>query len=397
MRHFEFTETEARRNFFEKRVNPLAYIVLGASLVLSFLALSSDPKRFWGIFHTNLLFFLGIAQGGALFYALVKATKGYWSIPILRVIPYSILLLPIITILFFVEWIFGGKYIFPYFDPEQIHHHRFGWLSPSFVFTRDAIILIVMNFLSFRLVGYSLSADGLKIPFIPSPQVSPDVAIRRIHLISKIVLVLFVAGYTIFGWDQAMYLDPHWYSTIFGARFFITMHLTYLATLGFINSFLMTKEDFAQKVGKKYLNNVGTLIFGFCIFWSYLFYAELVVTYMGNIPEFSHWYVERMYSPWRTTFWLEIILVFVIPFLTLLHIPIKTNPKILPFIASLILLGLFLRTYDVVYLQIVKSEGPVLGWTEIVVTVGFISLTYIVSKFYLRKVNSFPIYEAQNF
>ncbi|MEM5793578.1 MAG: hypothetical protein QXY45_04480, partial [Candidatus Aenigmatarchaeota archaeon] len=89
--------------------------------------------------------------------------------------------------------------------------------------------------------------------------------------------------------------------------------------------------------------------------------------------------------------------VFVIPFLTLLHIPIKTNPKILPFIASLILLGLFLRTYDVVYFQVVKSDQPVFGWIEFVVIAGFISLTYIVSKFYLYKVSAFPIYESQNF
>lgn len=397
MKHFEFTETEAKRNFFSGTINPLAYIVLGISIVVAFLGLTSDPKRFWGIFHTNLLFFLGIAQGSALFYALVKVTKGYWSVPIIRVIPYGILLLPIVTVLFFIEWIFGGKYIFPYFHPEEIHHHRFGWLSPSFVFTRDAIILLIMNFLSLRLVGYSLATDGLKIPFIPSPNVSPDVAIKKVHSLSKAVLVFFVVGYTVFGWDQAMYLDPHWYSTIFGARFFITMHLTYLATFSFINSYLMTKQEFVEKVGKKYLNNVGTLIFGFCIFWSYLFYAELVVIYMGNIPEFTHWYVDRIYSPWRITFFLEIFLVFVIPFLTLLHIPIKTNPRILPFIASAVLLGLFIRTYDVAYFEIVKSEAPQFGWIELGVTAGFVSLTYIISKFYLSKTNAFPIYEAENF
>lgn len=397
MRHFEFTEEEAKRPIFESGPHPLAFFVFGISLIAVFLGISQDPKRFWGIFHTNLLFFLGIAQGSAVFYALVKVTKGYWSIPVLRLIPYGIYLLPVVVLLFFVEWIFGGKYIFPYFDPEVVHHHRYGWLSPSFVFARDAIFLIIMTFLSLRVVGYSLSADGLKLPFLPSPKVSPDIAIRKVHTLSKIILTLFVAGYTLFGWDQAMYLSPHWYSTIFGARFFITLHLTYLAGLAILNSVLMRRQDFAQKVGKKYLNNVGTLLFGFCIFWAYLFYAELVVTYMGNIPEFSHWYVERMYSPWKTTFWLEVIFVFLIPFLSLLHIPIKTSPWALSFIAFITLIGLFLRNYNIAYFEIVKSEAPVFGLIEIGVTAMFISLAYILIKYYLKNTTTYPIYEAENF
>ncbi len=397
MKHFEFTELEAKKPYFERGINPLAYIVLAVSLFVFAAGISSDPKRFWAIFHTNLLFFLGIAQGSALFYALVKVTKGYWSIPILRVIPFGILLLPIITVLFFIEWAVAGKVIFPYFDHHAIEHHRFGWLSPSFVFARDAIILIVMNFLSLRLISLSFATDSVKPPFIPASQLPPKKAKSKIHFYSVATIIFFVLGYTIFAWDQAMYLDPHWYSTIFGARFFITLHLIYLASLAIINSILMTQDDFRERVGKKYLSNVATLLFGFCIFWSYLFYAELVVTYMGNIPEFTHWYVSRIYSPWGTTFWIEVFFVFVIPFLTLLHIPIKTNPRILPLIALIVLIGLFVRTYDVAYFEIVKSQTPLFGWIELGVTAGFISLTYILSKIYLSKAPRFPIYEAENF
>lgn len=397
MKHFEFTEAEAKRPFFEGGVNPIWYLVLVGSVVVFFIGLSSDPKRTWGIFHTNLLFFLGIGQGSALFYALVKTTRGYWSIPLLRVIPFGIFILPVVSLLFVLEWIFGGHTIFPYFEHEEIDHHRWGWLFPSFVFARDAVILLIMNILSIRLISLSLSTDGVKIPFIPLSRLSPEKARKRIDILSKLFLAFFVVGYTVFGWDQAMNLDPHWYSTIFGARFFITLHLTYLASLAIMNSFLMTKPEFAEKVGKKYLSNIGTLLFGFCIFWTYLFYAELVVTYMGNIPEFSHWYVERMFTAWEPTFWIELFFVFIIPFLTLLHIPIKTNPRILPFITLIVLIGLFMRNYDVAYFEIVKSDSPQFGWIELGVTAGFLSLTYILSKFYLSRVPRYPIYEAENF
>jgi hypothetical protein len=397
MKHFEFTADEAKIPFFEKKINPVAYVLLLLSVIIFFLALSHEPKRLWGIFHTNLLFFLGLAQGGALFYGLVKTTRGYWAIPILRVIPFSILLLPVISILLVIEWIVAGHTIFPYFEPHEIEHHRFGWLSPKFVFGRDFIILLIMNIISLRLVSLSLSLDDIKIPLLPISKKPKEKIESEINLWSKLILVFFIIAYTVIGWDQAMYLDPHWLSTIFGARFFITMHVTYLATLAIINSILMTKAEFKEKVGEKYLLNVGTLLFGFCIFWSYLFYAELVVTYMGNIPEFSHWYVERIYSPWSITFWLEVFFVFVIPFLTLLHIPIKKNPKILPIISLIVLTGLFIRTYDVAYFQIVKSEKPVFGWIEIGITAGFISLAYILSKFYLSRVPRYPIYEAEKF
>ncbi len=397
MKHFEFTEEEAKIPFFEKKINPVAYILLILSVITFFVALSQEPKRLWGIFHTNLLFFLGLAQGSAVFYGLVKTTRGYWSIPILRVIPFSILLLPVISILLVIEWIIAGDKVFPYFDHHEIEHHRFGWLSPKFVFARDFIVLLIMNIVSIRLVSLSLSLDNIKIPLIPLSKKPKEKIENEINFWSKMILIFFIVGYTIIGWDQAMYLDPHWLSTIFGARFFITMHLTYLASLAILNSLLMLDPSFKEKVGEKYLTNVGTLLFGFCIFWSYLFYAELVVTYMGNIPEFSHWYVERIYSPWKTTFWLEIFFVFVIPFLTLLHIPIKKNPKTLLLISSIVLIGLFIRTFDVAYFEITKSEKPVFGWVEIGITAGFISLAYILSKIYLSHSSRYPIYEAENF
>jgi hypothetical protein len=397
MKHFEFTEEEAKIPFFEKKINPIAYVLFFVGAIVFFAGLSQDPKRVWGIFHTNLLFFLGLAQGGAVFYGLVKTTRGYWSIPILRVIPFSILLLPVISVLLIIEWVVAGHTVFPYFEPHEIEHHRFGWLSPKFVFARDFIVLLIMNLISIRLVSLSLSLDDIKIPFLPTSKKPKEKIESEINLWSKLILAFFIVGYTIIGWDQAMYLDPHWLSTIFGVRFFITMHLTYLATLAILNSSLMLKPEFKEKVGEKYLTNVGTLLFGFCIFWSYLFYAELVVIYMGNIPEFTHWYVERIYSPWSTTFWLEVFFVFTIPFLTLLHIPIKSNPKILPIIALIVLAGLFIRTYDVAYLEIVKSEKPIFGWIEIGITAGFISLAYILSKIYLYQVPRYPVYEAKKF
>jgi|GEM_PF-1013040 hypothetical protein len=397
MKYFEITKEEAKRTIFDSRINPAFIILFVLFFAVSLFGAFSEPKRFWAIFHTNLIFFLGIAQGSAVFYALVKTTKGYWSIPILRIIPFSIYLLPVISLLFVLEWILGGKEIFPYFNPENIEHHRYGWLSPSFVFARDFIILVVMNFLSWRLVSLSFSLDDVKMPFFPLSKRPKESIKKEIDILSKITLTLFVLFYTVFAWDQAMYLDPHWYSTIFGARFFITMHISYLAVLSILNSILMTRSEFSEKVGEKYLHNVGTLLFGFCIFWSYLFYAELVVIYMGNIPEFSHWYVERIYSPWALTFWLEVFFVFIIPFLTLLHIPIKTNPKILPFISLIILTGLFVRCYDVAYFEISKLEKPTFGWIELSVTITFISLAYILSKFYLGRVPRYPIYEAENF
>ncbi|MFZ8803391.1 MAG: hypothetical protein ACO2PO_10475, partial [Candidatus Calescibacterium sp.] len=61
MKHFEFTEEEAKIPFFEKKINPVAYVLFFVGAIVFFAGLSQDPKRVWGIFHTNLLFFLGLA------------------------------------------------------------------------------------------------------------------------------------------------------------------------------------------------------------------------------------------------------------------------------------------------------------------------------------------------
>jgi len=66
MKHFEFTEEEAKIPFFEKKINPVSYILFIVGVIVFFAGLSQDPKRVWGIFHTNLLFFLGLARSSLL-------------------------------------------------------------------------------------------------------------------------------------------------------------------------------------------------------------------------------------------------------------------------------------------------------------------------------------------
>jgi hypothetical protein len=121
-------------------------------------------------------------------------------------------------------------------------------------------------------------------------------------------------------------------------------------------------------------HDLGKLAFGFTVFWAYLMWSQFLVIWYGNLPEETYFIFYRLYGAWRPVGVAVFLLVFVIPFIGLLGVKPKLFAPTMVGFALLSLVGLWLERFLEIVPAINGGHGPVIGITEIGVTLFFAGL-----------------------
>ncbi len=160
-----------------------------------------------------------------------------------------------------------------------------------------------------------------------------------------VYLFFFVLSQTLIAFDWVMSLEYPWYSTLFGAYFFVEALYVGLAVSGILLSLLHGRaHDKDWKRLRESLRDVATLLFGFSILWGGLCFTQFLVIWYGNIPEEVGFLVERVTtSPLREMSYLVVFAFFLVPFLVLLPRRVKKNPWIVSLVSLSILIGLIIE------------------------------------------------------
>lgn len=337
------------------------FLGLAATLVAGVIAfalgVTSDAERTWGIFLVNFLFWSGISQAGAVFLAILYVTRAKWAEPLKEIAARMVAFLPLSFFLFFLLYL-GRESIFPWVTnpvPE-----KGAWLNVPFLFVRDGIGLFLLIGASLLLV-FSRHARGA--------------------LFSSIFLLLYTLVYSVIGFDLVMSLAPHWYSTLFGAYFFMSSLYVGLAALAIVSALTRKYVKLDKDIGSSQFHDLGKLLFAFCILTGDFLWSQFAVIWYGNIPEETEYVILRtMEMPWAPVAWGVLIGSFVVPFLVLLSRGVKENPRSLLAIASVILIGMWLERYLLVVPSLLHQETLPLGWMELFITLGFFgafAMTYL--------------------
>ena len=78
------------------------------------------------------------------------------------------------------------------------------------------------------------------------------------------------------------------------------------------------------------------------VFWAYLFAAQFLTIWFGNLPDETEFLLRRMQGVWGWTGLLALALVFAGPFATMLHPVGRSSPRILGAVLVGQLVGLWL-------------------------------------------------------
>jgi hypothetical protein len=265
------------------------------------------------------------------------------------------------------------------------------WLNVPFMVTRQVLLLGLLCFLSLRFAYWSLRPDiGLirdqatgKLRALydrlmqnwRGQEVEESLAHRKTQVLGPMIAIVYALSYSIVSWDFVMSLEPYWYSTMIGPYVFMGALLGGIAATAIATVIYTTRLGLQEVVPANHFHDLGKMVFAFATFWAYLYFSQFIVIWYGNLAHEQAFFVHRYSPPFRIISQAVFALMWVIPFFGLLGVTAKRTPKILATFAGIVLLGLWLDRYFLVYPSFYHGrDGLPLGWQEIGIAFLFAGL-----------------------
>lgn len=303
-----------------------------ASLVFSFLQVKGE----WiDSYLIAWLYWTGISSGSLSLLLLHNLTGGAWGNAIRPVMGAAAAMLPVMAILFLPVLI----------QPQRLYH----WADNSAV-QGDLVLqhkqpYLNVHFFQLRAGIYFFLWIAVLILLAWQSRLSVNSEVgRRTGVFSGQALALHGLAVTFGAIDWVMSLEPHWFSTIYGALLFVSQGLAALAFAIVITACCARRMPELNEAQVDALHDLGKLLLAFIMLWAYLSFSQFLIIWYGNLPEEVIWYTRRLQGPWK---WLAFSLVgfhFIIPFALLLGRTWKRDPKKLSTVAAVIVLMHWIET-----------------------------------------------------
>lgn len=285
-------------------------------------------NRPWSAFYVALFFSLGITLLVLAFYAIQRVAQVGWSVVILRVmeaITANLLPASIIMILVLIASVMHLNHLFPWmaegtFDPtsenyDPIIDGKSWWMNATGFLVRSIVYLLIWNTYRF---------------FIRKSSIKEDIAndgnrtYKKNYNVSVIFLFLFMITESMMSWDWIMGLDPHWFSTLFGWYILASLLVSALTVIAFFTIYLRSKNALPG-VNDSHIHDLAKFMFGFSIFWTYLWFSQFMLIWYADIPEETTYFVAR-FTEYKLPFLGMVVMNFVFPILLLLNSDFKSKP-----------------------------------------------------------------------
>lgn len=298
----------------------LPLLLMGAGGLLTLIGALVDHKAFYYSWLTAFMFYLSLGLG-ALFLVLAHHLfDAGWSVPIRRFCEHIATRLPWMAILFLPIWIKRHS-IFPWLNELDHPNHSLHAKNPLFSeagFTVSAIAcFLVWWLLSNRLRSWSLEQD-----------VTGDAkATYRMRFWSGLGVVLFALSLTLAAVMWMKSLMYEWFSTMYGVWYFAGSVWLMLATAYMITMILDRQGVLTEVLHEHQYYFLGSLMFAFTVFYAYVTFAQYFIIWNANMPEETFWYYLREKGTWFAISMVIIFGHFLLPFLALLRIDVKSMFK----------------------------------------------------------------------
>ncbi|GGG34082.1 quinol:cytochrome C oxidoreductase [Bizionia arctica] len=299
-------------------------------------------NRPWSALYVAAFFFFMIALGVLAFYAIQFASQSGWSPVLFRVMEgITAYVLPgglIVLAIAIASGTIGHYNIFVWMDPEVVAHDKLLQGKASYLniwwFAFRGLIFIA---------GWSLYRHFSRKFSIANDTASDNSYFKKTFRISAAFLVFFIYTESIMSWDWIMSVDPHWFSTLFGWYVFAGMAVSGITVIAFITLYLKSRGHL-EIVNDSHIHDLAKFMFGFSIFWAYLWFSQFMLIWYANIPEEVTYFVTRI-QDYNGLFFGMVVLNFVFPFLVLMNSDYKRIPWFVSMAGIIILVGHYVDVY----------------------------------------------------
>jgi hypothetical protein len=348
-------------------------------------------NRSWSAFYVALFFSLGITLLVLAFYAIQRVAQVGWSVLILRVmeaitanlLPVSILMLVVI-----VASVLHLNHLFTWMTPgtvdptsenyDAIVDGKSGWMNATGFLVRSIAYLLIWNAYRFFIRISSIKEDTAN---------DGNKTYKKNFTASVIFLFLFMITESMMSWDWIMGLDPHWFSTLFGWYVLSTLLVSALTVIAFFTIYFRSKGALPG-VNDSHIHDLAKFMFGFSIFWTYLWFSQFMLIWYANIPEETTYFVAR-FTEYKLPFLAMVVMNFVFPILLLLNSDFKSRPWFIFIGGFVILVGHYIDVFIMIMPATVGSQWY-FGVPEISAISFFIGLMIYTTLNSFSKVSPIP-------
>ncbi|TPW16563.1 MAG: hypothetical protein FD129_714, partial [bacterium] len=296
-------------------------------------------EEFFRAYLTAFFYVAGLGIGCLGILLLHCVVGGNWGVTVRRLLESGARTIPLIALLF-VPLIFGLKDIYLWAQPDFVAgdpllQHKAPYLNVPFFLARTVGYLALWSVMAMAVTKMSLAQDT-----------NNDGAVgRRLRRLCGPMIIVHVLMVSFSSFDWIMSLEPHWYSTIFGALALAGQNLATIALMIVITVGLGGDPVEKDPGTRQNIYDLGNLLMAFTMFWAYLAFSQLLIIWAGNLPEEIPFFLKRFHDGWGVLGLGIILFHFIVPFLMLINRHTKRNPRILARVAILILVMRLVETF----------------------------------------------------
>jgi hypothetical protein len=336
---------------FDSKLKKNLFIMMGVGvlgLVWAFLAGLHDghhQSRFWSNILLNAYYFTGIGIFGIFFVAASQLGYAGWITLVKRIFMSLSGFIKIGAV--FALLIVGGVW--------AGYHNLYHWAEPGYLagikFSNTKQIFFNPTFWSIRVVLYFvlwIFVGNAVVKAINAKNIGDEKVYKKSKLMAALWIVIFAVSESFVSWDMIMSTDAHWYSTLFGWYNFASYGCAAFAFTILLIIFLKSR-GYLPQVNENHLQDVGKMMFGFSILWTYLWFDQFMLQWYGNIPEDTKYWVKRFDVPlFKVTIFLALIINFAFPLFIFIKRSAKRSYKTAAFIAVMVIFGHYVDFFNMI-------------------------------------------------
>jgi hypothetical protein len=360
----------------------------GLGLAVSAIGWLVNPTQFFQSYLMAYMLWLGVTLGCLAIGMMHQLSGGAWGVVIRRPIGAAARTLPLMTLLF-VPVLLGMGHLYIWTHADVVAHDemlqaKHAYLNVPFFIVRAAIYFFAWNAISYFLNAWSLEQDRTA---------DPRIALKMQRL-SAGGLVVYALTMTFASFDWLMALEPHWYSTIYGALILMGQALSGMGFLIIVLVWLSNRPPLDRIVVKAHFHDLGNLTLAFVMLWAYFAFSQYLIIWAGNLPNEILWYASRLKTGWRFIGVALILFHFAVPFVFLLSRNVKREGRLIVRLAIAILLARLLDLFWLIAPEF-HTTGIVVSWLDILLplAVGALWLGWFVAQ--LRGRAILPVHDPQ--
>ncbi|MGD0674200.1 MAG: hypothetical protein ABSC94_02200 [Polyangiaceae bacterium] len=356
----------------------LAAAAVGLGLLV--LGLVVDPRRTYFSYLQVWTFGTTVCWGGLVLLMVDHASKASWMVVTRRMAESIVAALPLYLALF-VPIAFGLGFLYPWaerggrLDPGLLRaiEHKRSYLNPAFFVVRT--------------IGYfavAISIGALLRRWSKANDTAPRLMwVRRMRMLSGAGLPIIGLTLTWASFDWTMSLEPDWVSTIFGLYYFAGAFVGAIALVCVMLHLFRMRPSLGLCVTPDHAQAMGRILFAMICFWAYQAFSQLLIDWIGDIPEEIGYYKLRTTGTWWGVTLLLIFGHFVVPFFALIQRKYKRRTRYLAILGGWMFLMHFVDVYWLV-MPNVDPAGVRPHWLDLaaVLFVGGLSSGWIVNRYF---------------